>query len=47
MSQNDSFLFWDALIVQAAIEAGAEILFSEDVQHDRVIAGLRIVNPFR
>ncbi len=47
MSQNDSFSFWDALIVQAALEAGAESLYSEDMQHDRVIAGLRIVNPFR
>jgi len=47
MSQNASFSFWDALIVQAAMKAGAGTLFSEDMQHDRVIAGLRIVNPFR
>lgn len=46
LSQSDSFSFWDALIVQSAVEAGAEVLYSEDMQHDRVIAGLRIVNPF-
>lgn len=46
LSQNASFSFWDALIVQAAIETGSKILYSEDMQHDRVIAGVRILNPF-
>lgn len=30
----------------AAIEAGCDTLFSEDMQHSRVIGGLTIVNPF-
>ncbi len=38
--------FYDALIVSAAIEAGCDTLFSEDMQHGRSIGGLAIVNPF-
>lgn len=38
--------FWDALIVQAASAARCTTLLSEDLQDGRVIAGLRIVNPF-
>lgn len=39
--------FWDALIVVAAARLGAGTLLSEDLQHGRRIAGLRIVDPFR
>jgi predicted nucleic acid-binding protein len=39
--------FWDALIIQAAIEGGASDLLSEDLQHGRRIDGLTIQNPFR
>ena len=39
--------FWDALIVQAALESGAATLWSEDLQHGQIIDGLRIENPFR
>ncbi|SFJ99223.1 PIN domain-containing protein [Bradyrhizobium sp. cf659] len=44
--QNDGLAFYDALIVAAAIEAGCDILYSEDMQHGRSIGGLTIVNPF-
>ena len=39
--------FWDALVVEAARLAGADLLLSEDLQHGRVIEGVRIVNPFQ
>jgi predicted nucleic acid-binding protein len=39
--------FWDALIVQAAIEGGATRLLSEDLQDGRHIDGVAIQNPFR
>jgi predicted nucleic acid-binding protein len=39
--------FWDGLIVQAALQAGAEVLFTEDLQDGRRIEGLRFENPFR
>src|SRR5213080_455550 len=41
------FSFWDALVVRAAKQAGCSVLFSEDLQQQREIDGVRIVNPFR
>jgi predicted nucleic acid-binding protein len=38
--------FWDALILEAALTAGATLLYSEDFQDGAVYGGLRIVNPF-
>lgn len=38
--------FWDALIVQAALDANCRVLYSEDMQTGRKIRGLRIQNPF-
>ncbi len=38
--------YWDSAIIAAAAELGCAELVSEDMQHDRRIAGLRIVNPF-
>jgi predicted nucleic acid-binding protein len=39
--------FWDALICASAIKAGAEILYSEDLNSGQRIAGLQILNPFQ
>lgn len=38
--------FWDALIVHAARSAGAQALYSEDLQPGAVLGGVRVVNPF-
>ena len=38
--------FWDALIVQAANSAGAEILYSEDLNHQQNYDGVQVINPF-
>lgn len=41
------FSFYDSLIISAALEAGANILYSEDMQHSRLIENsLEIINPF-
>jgi predicted nucleic acid-binding protein len=40
------FSFYDALIVAAALDAGCEVLYSEDLQHGQKIDGLTIKNPF-
>jgi predicted nucleic acid-binding protein len=37
--------FWDALVIASAEQSGAALLYSEDLQADRLIAGIRIVNP--
>ena len=46
-SRSMQFSYWDSLIVEAALSAGADILLTEDLQHDQWIDSLRIVNPFR
>jgi predicted nucleic acid-binding protein len=40
------YSYWDSAVIAAAAELGCTELLSEDMQHDRRIAGLRIVNPF-
>ncbi|MGY4499314.1 putative nucleic acid-binding protein [Bradyrhizobium sp. GM24.11] len=46
LARDHGLAFYDALILAAAIEAGCDVLYSEDMQHGRSIAGLAIVNPF-
>ena len=38
---------WDALIVRSALASGCAVLYTEDLQHDRIFDGLRIVDPFQ
>ena len=48
LAQRYGFSVYDAMIAAAALRAGCEILWSEDIQHG--IArdeGLRIIDPFR
>jgi predicted nucleic acid-binding protein len=42
-----SIAFWDALVVESALVAGATRLLTEDLQHGQVFDGrLRVENPF-
>jgi predicted nucleic acid-binding protein len=43
---QDKLSFWDSLIVEAAREAGCSVLYSEDMQSDRLFDGMKIANPF-
>lgn len=38
--------FWDANILSAAILSDCHQLFTEDMQHNQIIDGVKIVNPF-
>jgi predicted nucleic acid-binding protein len=38
--------FWDALVVDAAVRAGCEVLYSEDLSSGQVYGQTRVVNPF-
>lgn len=38
--------FWDALVLQAAHAAGADILYSEDLSDGQLYGEVRVVNPF-
>jgi predicted nucleic acid-binding protein len=46
LAEDHRLSFYDALIVASAIEAGCDLLYSEDMQHGYTIGGLAIVNPF-
>ena len=37
---------WDCVICVAAAQAGAKVLFTEDMQDGSEVRGLRLVNPF-
>lgn len=44
---NFGVSFWGALVIEAALNGGCDVLFSEDMQDGRVIEGsLTIRNPF-
>jgi predicted nucleic acid-binding protein len=45
LHQTASLSFWDALIVQAALEGNCKTLYSEDLQAGRSFGGLEIENP--
>lgn len=38
--------YWDAAIIEAARALGCSTVLSEDLQHHRSFAGVRVVNPF-
>jgi predicted nucleic acid-binding protein len=40
------YRFYDSLVIASAIHSGASILYSEDLQHGRILGGLEIRNPF-
>ncbi len=41
-----SLSWYDAVIAAAAIQAECDVLYSEDLQNDRILEGLKIQNPF-
>lgn len=46
LKARTGYSIWDCLILAAARAQGCAIVYSEDMQHGRIIDGLRIVNPF-
>lgn len=48
LAERYGFSVYDAMIAAAALHAGCDTLWSEDMQHGMTLdEGLRIVNPFR
>jgi predicted nucleic acid-binding protein len=39
--------WWDALIVNSALELGCSVLWTEDLRHGQRIGALTVRNPFR
>ncbi len=47
LSVRRQLSLWDALILEAARDAGCSTVLTEDLAHGSSIEGLRITNPFR
>ena len=46
ISIQTQFSFWDSLIVSAAHSSGCVIVYSEDMSHNQLVNGVKIINPF-
>lgn len=46
IADETGYTLYDALILTAAVESACDTLLTEDLQHGRVVQGVRIVNPF-
>jgi predicted nucleic acid-binding protein len=47
LSRDSKLAFYDALIVAAAMDAGCELLCSDDLQDGQQFGAVTVVNPFR
>ena len=47
LTQSAGISIWDAMIVAAAVKAGCDTLYTEDLNAGQIISGVRIVNPFQ
>jgi predicted nucleic acid-binding protein len=45
-SVAEQVAYWDALILEAAVEAGAATVYSEELQHGRGYQGVTVQDPF-
>jgi predicted nucleic acid-binding protein len=46
LQQTARLSFWDALVIQAAVQGGCERLYSEDLNAGQRFGALVVVNPF-
>ena len=46
LEEKHQLSWWDSLIIQAALQSGADTLLSEDMQHGRSFGRLTVRNPF-
>lgn len=47
LQQRAKLSFWDSMVVQAALDAGCDRLYSEDLHDGQRFGALVIVNPFK
>jgi predicted nucleic acid-binding protein len=47
IQDGTNFAWWDCLLLGSAALAGVRYFFSEDMQHDRRVEEMTILNPFR
>ncbi len=47
MQGRHKYSFWDSMIIQAAINGMAHVLYSEDLSDGQTVGGVKIENPFK
>jgi predicted nucleic acid-binding protein len=47
LQQRAQLSFWDAMVIQAAIQTGCDRLYSEDMNAGQRFDSIMIVNPFK
>lgn len=47
INKSQGFSFWEALIIRMAQKCNCTILYSDVIQPQRTLEGLKIVNPFQ
>ena len=47
LQQRAQLSFWDAMVVQAAIQAGCDRLYSEDLKAGQRFDSVTVINPFK
>ena len=47
LQERYALSWWDSLIVAAAQASDCRFLLTEDLQHDQMLGGVRVINPFR
>ena len=46
LRENNCISYWDSLIVATAIKNNCKVVYSEDMQHQKVFQNVKIMNPF-
>ena len=46
LTSRYSLSHWDSMLIAACSDAGIDTLYSEDMQHEHVYDGVRVINPF-
>lgn len=46
LTSKYSLSHWDSMVIAACSDAQVDTLYSEDMQHEQVYDGVRVLNPF-
>jgi predicted nucleic acid-binding protein len=47
IQDQHGFSWWDCVLLASACLAECDLFFSEDLQHERTVGGLTVLNPFQ
>jgi len=47
VQDSTGYSYWDSLMLAAALQQGCRYLLTEDLQHQRTVESLTIINPFQ